>query len=91
LANLIEYAVVGVSVGDAFEILSYYFELFSALFIAIFFEFANTFVNLLHFEEEMLLGLIRKRIKTLMLSLRTLAATPGLVNCHVWIICIRAS
>jgi hypothetical protein len=61
LANLVEYAVVGVSMGDALEILSYYFELFSALFIAIFFEFANTFVNLLHFEEEMLLGLIRRR------------------------------
>ncbi len=52
---------MGVSMGDALEILSYYFELFSALFIAIFFEFANTFVNLLHFEEEMLLGLIRRR------------------------------
>jgi hypothetical protein len=81
---------VGLHVSDTLQIFSDQFQLLAALFIAFFFQHPNAFANLLYFEEEMLLTVLRRRIKTEVLGLRTLTAASRLVDDHFRIICVKS-
>jgi hypothetical protein len=90
LTNLVEQAIVGLHMSNTLQIFSDQFQLLAALFIAFFFQHPNAFANLLYFEEEMLLTVLRGRNKTEVMGLRTLTAASRLVDDHFRIICIQS-